>query len=111
MAGLRRALQVATIAAKEAPLLRWVSSHALWFDVNLVAFGWALFRLRSRKSAHGFLWLVLLAVPLCYSLGYLAATLDMDYRFLFPSTLLMQVMSASMAADRVMNQPSSTTVS
>ncbi len=91
----------ATMATPQLPLARWVSFQGLWFDISLVllaVFGWR--GLRHRKAPDLYLAGVLL-VPACYVLGYMLATIAMDYRYLYPSTLLMQVLAGGMAFSRL----------
>ncbi|QQR76016.1 MAG: hypothetical protein IPJ17_10735 [Holophagales bacterium] len=82
--------------AAERPLVRWASAvHALWIAANLVWVGGVAWRWgRSRRPADLFLLLVLL-VPLAYDATYLLAVVALDYRYMAPATLWVQVVSLS----------------
>lgn len=65
--------------------LRWIAGvHLVWLVVNVL---WiAALALRGRRELA-----LLLLVPLAYSFSYLLAATVQDYRFLYPSTLFVQV--------------------
>jgi hypothetical protein len=75
--------------------LRWVVGvHLVWLAANLL---WiAGLALRSRRSPAGWRLLSLalfLTVPLAYYLSYLLAATVLDFRFLFPATLMAQCLT------------------
>jgi len=73
------------------PILEWLPCHLFWLGMNLIALLIACWRIVSKPSAATCLSLALLLMPLFYTLGFALATTGVDYRFPFPSTLLMQV--------------------
>ncbi|PYQ64431.1 MAG: hypothetical protein DMF53_07440 [Acidobacteria bacterium] len=77
-------------AGEQSPLLRpLVGSHLIWFLLNVLGIGLLLASPGRRSLA-----LVLLQ-PLAFSLSYLLATPEPDYRFLYPSTLVIQCVALS----------------
>lgn len=73
--------------------LNWFSGiHLLWIILNalfLIYFvGKAIFN-RDNKSVFSFL---LFLIPFSYYLSYIGAATTPDYRFMYPSTLMMQIM-------------------
>jgi len=87
--GVRAALTRATLwAGEKNPVLRWISGvHLVWFAVNVL---WVV----ALLVAAGRRRLVLpLLLPLSFSMSYLLATPEPDYRFLYPATLVLQVMT------------------
>jgi hypothetical protein len=85
---------VQTVA--ESSLLRWVSGvHLVWLAANVL---WiiVLAALSLRPGRERYRWLAcLLLVPLGYYLSYLLATPAHDFRFMYPSTLMIQCVTLS----------------
>jgi hypothetical protein len=79
-----------------SPVLRWISGvHLVWLAANAV---WviALVILSFREGRKPYRWLAcLLLVPLGYYLSYLLATPAHDFRFMYPSTLMVQCVTLS----------------
>jgi hypothetical protein len=78
-------------------MLRWLSyEHCLWLSFNVLM---ALYYVRrwciSGERVYVQFFLVLL-LPLIYYLSYFLAITHSDYRFLYPSTLLMQIILLSL---------------
>jgi hypothetical protein len=90
-AAVRERMTRATVwAGEQSPLLRpLVGSHLIWFGLNVLGVGFLLASPGRRPLA-----LVLLQ-PLAFSLSYLLATPEPDYRFLYPSTLVIQCVALS----------------
>lgn len=93
-AGLREVLSTVGRKVSWSPL-RWIAGvHLVWLVANVL---WiAALALRGRRTLA-----LLLLVPLAYSLSYLLATTVQDYRFLYPSTLFVQVFTAAAGLGRV----------
>jgi hypothetical protein len=92
-AAVRERLGRATLwAGERSRLLRpFVGSHAVWFALNVLGAGLLLASPGRRPLA------LVALLPLAFSLSYLLATPEPDYRFLYPSTLSVQCMALSCA--------------
>jgi hypothetical protein len=90
-AGVRERLTRATLwAGEESPLLRpLVGSHAVWLALNALGITLLLAWPGRRLLA------LALLLPLAFALSYLLATPAPDYRFLYPSTLVIQCVALS----------------
>jgi len=90
-AGLRQRLIWRAATVSESPVLRWICGvHLVWIGVNVL---WVavLLALSFRPGGLRYRFLAcLLLVPLGYYLSYLAATPEHDFRFMYPSTLMVQ---------------------
>jgi hypothetical protein len=79
--------------------LRWVSGvHLVWVLANvawLLGAGWAYKRFGAARFAN---LAVVLLLPLGYYLSYLAAVPARDFRFMYPSTLMIQALTAGALA-------------
>lgn len=80
----------------------WISGlHILWLALNILSamfFSTRLFIKRDRKS----LFLLLLClIPFSYYFSYVLAATTSDYRFMYPSTLIMQVLVASLLSSKI----------
>lgn len=75
------------------PILRWISGvHLIWLGFPLVGFV-MLLRLRGRNpdlTHHDLLWILLL-LPIAYTVSYLLACPWVAFRYIYPSTLLIQI--------------------
>lgn len=93
-AGVREVLSTVGRKVSWSPL-RWIAGvHLVWLGANVL---WiAALALRGRRALA-----LLLLVPLAYSLSYLLATTVQDYRFLYPSTLFVQVFTAAAGLGRI----------
>lgn len=88
--GYARAIE--TVA--EVPWTGWVTWHITWLGANLVLLALATWRyMRWRRPADLF-WLLVLLVPVVYTFGFFLASVALYYRYLYPSTLLAQVLVA-----------------
>lgn len=92
--GFREGLEEWVGTLGEDPVLRWISGvHLVWMIAN-AAWVAALLARARRAGDRGLSSLaVFLLVPLAYSFSYLAASPVPDYRFLYPSTLTVQVLT------------------
>jgi hypothetical protein len=95
-APVRRGLIEVTTEVAESPVLRWVSGvHLVWMIVDLLAVvGLAMLSRRPGRARYRDLAAVLL-LPAGYYLSYLAATPMFDFRFMYPSTLMVQCVALS----------------
>jgi hypothetical protein len=75
---------------------RWIGGvHLVWIAVNVLGVA-VLLALSFRPGRERYRFLAcLLLVPLGYYLSYLAATPEHDYRFMYPSTLMVQCVTLS----------------
>ncbi len=94
---LRAAWFTAVKTAIKSDILSWLSYvHATWFVIDLIATAVCLVlasRLNSRRSLFvGLLFLI----PLAYYLSYLIALTGSEFRFMYPSMLIVQVMSLTL---------------
>ncbi|MFL6232583.1 MAG: hypothetical protein ACJ76N_05560 [Thermoanaerobaculia bacterium] len=77
-------------AGEKSPFLRpLVGSHLVWFGLNILGTGLLLASPGRRPLA------LVALLPLAFSLSYLLATPEPDYRFLYPSTLVAQCVTLS----------------
>ena len=84
--------RAAVWAGEKSPLLRpLVGSHLIWLGLNVLGIGFLLASPGRRPLA------LALLQPLAFSLSYLLATPEPDYRFLYPSTLVIQCVALSCA--------------
>lgn len=78
-------------------ILRWLSyEHSLWLLLNILMI---IYCVRRWCSPEGRLYVQIFSVlllPLIYYLSYFWAITYSDYRFLYPSTLLMQIILLSL---------------
>ena len=76
----------------QSPWLSWLSFvHAVWLlpcVIGVIALG---VRLAIRRAASDAFWLGLLCVPASYYGSHIIALTTLEFRFMYPSTLLMQV--------------------
>ncbi|HEY2291537.1 MAG TPA: hypothetical protein VGM86_12625 [Thermoanaerobaculia bacterium] len=87
-------------AGEQSPLLRpLVGSHLIWFLLNVLGIGFLLASPGRRPLA------LALLQPLAFSLSYLLATPEPDYRFLYPSTLVIQCVVLSWALGWLAQKP------
>jgi len=66
--------------------------HLLWFILNILLL--VLFFIK--KLSPNVIFTTVLFIPVLYCLSYLLASTDPDFRFIYPSTLLMEVLSFSL---------------
>jgi hypothetical protein len=92
-AAVREWMTRATVwAGEKSPFLRpLVGSHLIWFGLNVLGIAFLLVSRGRRPLA------LMLLLPLAFSLSYLLATPEPDYRFLYPSTLVIQCVVLSCA--------------
>jgi hypothetical protein len=105
-ARVRRSLSWRVAKVAEDPVLRWICGvHLVWIGVNVLAVaGLLALSVRPGRGRYGFLACLLL-VPLGYYLSYLAATPTHDFRFMYPSTLMIQCVALSWALGGTLQKP------
>jgi hypothetical protein len=93
----REWLRVVVTEVGEGPW-RWLGGvHLVWIGVNVLWLA-VLLALSFRPGGERYRFLAcLLLVPLGYYLSYLAATPEHDYRFMYPSTLMVQCVTLAWA--------------
>lgn len=84
-------------ASLETPPLAWIAYHNIWFSLDLAMIAGLFVCFVRHPTRQLAFWLFVMAIPFCYALSYFAAVTGMDYRFLYPSTLFMQVAALSAA--------------
>ena len=104
--GLYLNAQFKTIRGKYVVLLHWFYSHPVlkmfsfahitWMVIDLVGILYCFVRHRH-SDRYTILGLILL-IPLAYELSYLLALTASDFRFMYPSTLLTQIITISAVA-------------
>ena len=97
----RERLRVAVTEVGESGW-RWIGGvHLVWIGVNVLGVAVLLaLSFRPGRERYRFLACLLLA-PLGYYLSYLAATPEHDFRFMYPSTLMIQCVALSWALGSV----------
>ncbi|MFL6232582.1 MAG: hypothetical protein ACJ76N_05555 [Thermoanaerobaculia bacterium] len=96
LAPVRRLLEARVRWVGEHPVLRWVSGvHLVWLVVCAleVAALLALWAVSRQERYRALAWVLL--VPLGYYLSYAFATPVHDFRFMYPSTLIVQCVTLS----------------
>jgi len=89
------------------PVLRWFSFvHLPWLIIDVCGIvACVLIALRSRQRDKYLFFAIILAIPASYYISYLIAITASDFRFMYPSTLVMQVITLtcmfSMAAEKI----------
>ncbi|MGI8495683.1 MAG: hypothetical protein ACR2L1_10295 [Pyrinomonadaceae bacterium] len=74
----------------------WFSGlHIVWIVINLLALIYFLYRTLIKRDTHSLYTLLLLLIPLSYYSSYLLSATTSDYRFMYPATLLTQVIVLS----------------
>jgi hypothetical protein len=72
------------------PVLRWFSFvHAPWLVLNLLGLVYCVKHLRKSETAR--LLLLILLVPALYYLSYMIFFTASEFRFMYPATLLVQI--------------------
>jgi hypothetical protein len=96
LAPVRTWLSQVTEDVAEHRFLRWISGvHAVWIAANVLWVAGLLGAwLRSRDFQYLFLGCLLL-IPLGYYFSYLFASPAHDFRFMYPSTLMVQCVTLS----------------
>ena len=79
--------------------LRWLFFvHAVWLVINLLELficGWLALRFHNERA--GFLGLILL-IPAAYYASYMIALTASEFRFMYPSLLIVQVVTLTYSA-------------
>jgi hypothetical protein len=82
------------------PVLQWISArHVLWLGLNVAAVAALAYMLRRRASRAATGVLLMLLVPLGYYLSFALAITTNSYRFMYPSTLIVQAVLVALAVN------------
>lgn len=94
---MRQALAAFTSRIGRLPGLRWVlGSHAPWFTISALGTFWLVWR--SWRERHLDPRVGLFALPFAYYMSYLPIFTTGDFRYMYPATLVVQVLTISWAA-------------
>jgi len=69
--------------------------HLLWISVNIIGCVVVLFLYLKYRNPDLIFWGIVLGIPFIYYCSYLLATPARDFRFMYPSTLSIQILSLS----------------
>jgi len=96
-------------ALSATPFAYIFGGHLLWFILNILLL--VLFFIK--KLSPNIIFTTVLFIPALYCLSYLLASTDPDFRFIYPSTLLMQVLFFSLISVLVISKlkPKRSTIS
>jgi hypothetical protein len=83
------------------PVLRFLCGrHLPWLMLNLILIILAGIAVGLARTRGSVLLLVLLLCPMAYYVSHLVAVANHDYRYMYPATLLMQILAACAAGER-----------
>jgi len=100
---LRNFLMTVADHVSRNDLFRWFFGvHAVWMVANIIWIGWGIAQYRKKKGLKFVLLVTLLASTLGYSLSYIMATTDYDFRYLYPSSLFVQVVTIAAATAKLL---------
>lgn len=72
----------------------WISGiHLIWLIVNFLCVIYFLVKALTKRDKFSTFLILLFLIPFAYYLSYLLAATTTDYRFMYPSTLIMQVLT------------------
>ena len=76
-------------------VLRWFSFvHLPWLVINVLGiFACIIYALRSNQRSKYLFFVIILSTPASYYFSYLIALTASDFRFMYPSTLVVQVIA------------------
>jgi len=76
---------------------RYISCyHVVWLAVNLIAILMITFLYLKRKENMHLMFIIILFIPLSYYFSYLLAVTGYPFRFMYPSTLMVQIIFINM---------------
>jgi hypothetical protein len=97
--GVRTCLLAVDSWIYQTRYLRWVCvRHTGWLLLTMAATCWLGWRGIVRGDGRAYVAFVLLLVPLGYYASYVLASASRHYRYMYPSTLLVQVLLLSLTA-------------
>lgn len=101
LSGLRDLLVNSLRKVEQHAVFRWISAvHLVWIGFNLfLSTLFALWYLYSRRASM-LLFFLLSLFPLSYYFSYFLATVEFSFRFMYPSTLVIQVCIVSYIVSR-----------
>jgi hypothetical protein len=98
---IRSALQSIDGGIQGDPVLRFLCArHLPWLVLNVLLLVLAGIAVGVARTHGSVLLLVLLLFPMAYYVSHLVAVANHDYRYMYPATLLMQVLVACGALER-----------
>lgn len=75
----------------------WISRmHIVWIILNVLFLIGSLINIYIKRDRKSIFSLLLYLVPLSYYFSYVLAAVDSDYRYMYPSTLIMQAFVISL---------------
>lgn len=79
----------------------WISGiHPFWLIINVIFLLYFSIKFIFRRESSILLTILIFLLPLFYYLSYILAATTPDYRFMYPSTLLMQVFTLAFIISR-----------
>ncbi|MGI8470109.1 MAG: hypothetical protein ACR2N3_16840 [Pyrinomonadaceae bacterium] len=85
-------------------LLYGLNIHALWLVINIGFTFKILFDFVNKKNKSDALFrLSILLIPFSYYLSYFLVTVATDYRFMYPSTLIIQILVISLLQSKILS--------
>jgi hypothetical protein len=83
--------------------LIWISGlHIVWLVLNVLAVIYLSFRIFTKRNEKIIFSFILFLIPLSYYFSYVLAATTPNYRFMYPSMLLMQVFIISLLLSKIM---------
>jgi hypothetical protein len=100
--GIRAALNELSWDTSNKWYFVWISGiHVFWIILNSLLVIYAIIRIYFKRDLKSVFLLFLLLIPLSYYFSYVLAAVAQDYRFMYPSTLIMQALVVSIIAAAV----------
>ena len=83
----------------------WISGmHIVWLALNILFVIYSLINIFLKRDRKALFILGLFLIPLSYYFSYFLATTTSDYRFMYPSTLIMQVLVISLIISTILTK-------
>lgn len=93
---IRTALSNSSLETGNKWYFVWISGiHLMWLVINLLCVIYFSIKAFIKRDKTSVFLLLLFLIPLSYYFSYLLAATTPDYRFMYPSTLLMQTLTVS----------------
>jgi hypothetical protein len=99
---IRSALIGSLNYVKNHSLLRFFSAvHLIWIIMTIFGIVYLSFSYYRVRENYFIFWILLLCIPLSYYASYLIATTAYDFRFMYPSTLTIQIITFSFLTGKI----------